>query len=131
MASSHSNTQLSNLLLVRKRFLPATFQLFYRINDSFESLRIVHSEVCKNLAVETDILLCELTHKLRVGHTVLACGCIDTLNPEGAEIALLGSAVAISIGQTLLIGVLCYGPDVLSGEEISASLLENLLAACP
>ena len=63
IASSQSNTQFSSLLFVRN-FLLATFQLFYRIYDSFKCLRIIHGEVSENLAVETDVLLSEFAHKL-------------------------------------------------------------------
>ena len=110
---------------------PAHVTLFYRVDDSFESLRIVHGEIGENLAVEADVLSIELAHELRVGHTVLTCSSIDTLDPECAEVALLGPAVTVSIGETFLVGVLGYGPNVLSCEEITAGSLENLLAACP
>ena len=106
-------------------------KLFDGIDDCLESLRIVHGEVGKDLAVQADVLLCKLAHKLGIGDTVLTGGGVDPLDPEGAEVALLGLAVTVSIGQTLLISVLCYGPDILSGEEISAGSLENLLAASP
>ena len=105
--------------------------LLHGIDDGFERLRVVHREVGEDLAVQTDVLLCELAHELGIGDTVLACGSVDPLDPKGAEIALLGLAVTISVGQTFLVGVLCYGPDILSGEEITASSLENLLAASP
>ena len=106
-------------------------KLFDGIDNCLESLRIVHCEVGKHLAVQADVLLCKLAHELGIGDTVLTGGGIDPLDPEGAEVALLGLAVTVSIGQTLLISVLCYGPDILSGEEISAGSLENLLAASP
>ena len=105
--------------------------LLYRIDDSFESLRVIHGQVGEDLAVQTDVLLCELAHELGVGNTILTGSCVDPLDPKSTEIALLGLAVTVSIGQTLLISVLCYGPDILSGEEISAGSLENLLAASP
>jgi len=105
--------------------------LFDRIDDSFKRLRVVHGEVGEDLAVQTDVLLCELAHELGVGNTILTGSCVDPLDPKSTEIALLGLAVTVSIGQTLLISVLCYGPDILSGEEISADSLENLLAASP
>ena len=105
--------------------------LFDRIDDSFKRLRVVHGEVGEDLAVQTDVLLCELAHELGVGNTILTGSCVDPLDPEGAEVALLRLAVAIGIGQTFLVSVLSYGPDILSGEEISAGSLENLLAASP
>ena len=105
--------------------------LFDGIDDRFERLRVVHGEVGENLAVQTDVLLRELAHELGIGDTVLTGGGVDPLDPEGAEVALLGLAVTVGISQTLLISVLCYGPDIPSGEEISAGSLENLLAASP
>ena len=77
------------------------------------------------------VLLRELAHELGIADTILTCSGVDPLDPEGTESALLGLAVTVSIGKTLFVGVLCYGPDVLSGEEISAGSLENLLAASP
>ncbi len=106
-------------------------ELLDGIDDSLKSLRVVHGEVSKNLAVETDILLRELAHELGIGNTVLTSGGVDSLDPEGAEVALLGLAVTVGVSQTFLVSVLCYGPDILSGEEITAGSLENLLAASP
>ena len=106
-------------------------ELFDGIDDGLKRLGIVHGEVSKNLTVETDILLGEFAHELGIGDPVLTRGGVDPLDPKGAEVALLGLAVAIGVSQTFLISVLRYGPDVLSGEEISAGSLENLLAASP
>ena len=106
-------------------------ELFDGIDDGLKRLGIVHGKVGENLTVETDILLGEFAHELGIGDPVLTRGGIDPLDPEGAEVALLGLAVAIGVSQTFLISVLRYGPDVLSGEEISAGSLENLLAASP
>ena len=106
-------------------------ELFDGIDDGLKRLGIVHGEVSKNLTVETDILLGEFAHELGIGDPVLTRGGVDPLDPKGAEVALLGLAVAIGVSQTFLISVLRYGPDILSGEEISAGSLENLLAASP
>ena len=112
--------------------LKLTFQtLFYRIDDCFERLWVVHGEVSENLAVETDVLLRELAHELRVRDAVLTGSGVDSLDPEGTEITLLGLAVTISIGKTLLVSVLCNCPNILPGQEITAGSLENLLAASP
>ena len=115
-------------------FPQAHFQkllLFNRIDDCFERLRVVHGEVGENLAVKTDVLLGELAHELRVGDAVLTGSGIDSLDPESAECTLLGLTVTIGVGETFLVGVLRYGPDILSGEEITAGSLKNLLAASP
>ena len=106
-------------------------ELFDGIDDSLKRLGIVHGEVSENLAVETDVLLGELAHELGIGDPILTRGGVDPLDPKGAEVTLLGLAVAVGVSQTFLISVLSYGPDILSGEEISAGSLENLLAASP
>ena len=110
---------------------PTSQTLFYRIYDRLERLRVVHREVGENLAVETDVLLGELAHELRVRDAVLTGSGVDSLDPEGTESTLLGLAVTIGVGETFLVGVLRYSPDILSGEEITAGSLENLLAASP
>ena len=112
--------------------LKLTFQtLFYRIDDCFERLRVIHSEVGENLTVETDVLLCELAHELRVRDAVLTGSGVDSLDPEGTECTLLGLAVTVSVSETFLVSVLRYSPDILSGEEITAGSFKNLLAASP
>ena len=99
--------------IIAAEILPGHHQkLFYRVDDGLECLWIVHGEVCKDLAVESYVLLCELAHELGVGHTVAACGSIDPLDPERTEFAFLGFTVTVSIGKTLLVGVLCYRPDI-------------------
>ena len=77
------------------------------------------------------VLLSETADKLRISHTVLTCSSVDSLDPKCAECALLVLTVTVSIGETLLIGVLCYRPYVPSCEEITAGFLKNFLAACP
>ncbi len=105
--------------------------LFDGIDDSLKRLGVVHGEVSENLAVETDVLLRELAHELGISDTVLTGGGVDSLDPKGTEITLLGLAVTVGVSQTFLVSVLGYGPDISSGEEISAGSLENLLAASP
>ena len=75
-------------------------ELFDGIDDGLKRLGIVHGEVGENLTVETDILLGEFAHELGIGDPVLARGGVDPLNPKGAEVALLGLAVAIGVSQT-------------------------------
>ena len=113
-------------------FLPAhdTSALFgHGLQDGLECLRVVHGEVGENFTVETDVLLGQLAHELGIGDTPETAGSVDTLDPEGAEIALLGPAVTIGVGETFFVGVLCNSPDIPPGEEVAAGLLEDLLAA--
>ena len=106
-------------------------KLLYRVDNCLKSLRIVHSKVCENFAVEADVLLGETSHQLGVSEAVLTGGGVDTLNPQGAEFALLGLAVTVGVGETFFVGVLCNCPDILAGQEVAAGSGENLLAACP
>ena len=92
---------------------------------------IVHSKVSKHLTIELYVLLCKTSDELRISHTVLTCGSVDSLDPKCAECALLVLTVTVSISETLLIGVLCYRPNVLSRKKITAGFLKNFLAACP
>jgi len=102
----------------------------YGLDNSLESLRIIHGKVCKHFAVETYVLLGELAHKLRISDTVLTCSGIDSLDPECAEVTLVSLTVTICVCKTFLVGILGYGPNVLPGKEITAGSLENFLAAC-
>ena len=66
----------------------------------------------------------------RVRKVLHACGSVDTLNPQCAEVALLVLTVTISIGQTLLPSVLGNGPDVLACSEITSCKFKNLFTFC-
>ena len=57
-------------------------ELFDRVDDSFESLRIVHRQVGEDLAVEPHVLLRETAHELGIVHTVLTGGGVDAGNPK-------------------------------------------------
>ena len=103
--------------------------LFDRVDYRFECCRIVHREVCQNLAVEADVLSMDSTHELRVSHTVLTCSGVDTRDPKSAEAAFFSFTVAECIGQTFLIGILGNRPNVFPGEEITAGLFQDFLAA--
>ena len=103
----------------------------YRLDDCFERLRIVHGEVGEDFAVETDVLLRKLTHELGIGDAVLTAGSVDTLDPQSAEVALLGFTVTVGVGETFLVGVLRNRPHISSRQEVAFGLLEDLLAARP
>ena len=100
--------------------------LLYSINDSLESLRVVDSEVSQHLAVNLNTILVERTHELTIAQIIEAGSSIDTLNPKRTEVALLGTTVAISVGETLFIGIFCYRPDVFACTKVTFGLLQNL-----
>ena len=97
------------------------------IDDSLERFRVVHCEVCEDLAVDLDAFGMEKAHKAGVGETFRACGGVDTLYPEGTEVALFDLTVAVRIGETFFPSVFCYGPNVLSGSVIATGELEDSL----
>ena len=103
--------------------------LLYLLNDGLECLGIVYSEVSKCLAVEVDTSLMEGANELRVGHTLGTGCCVDTLNPQSTELALLATTVGECVGETFLIGVFGNGPNVLASTELTFDALQNLLAA--
>ena len=99
------------------------------VNDSLESLWVVHTEVSEDLAVDVDAIGMEQTHELRVAETLKTGSSIDTLNPKCAEVALLGATIAECISQTLLPGILSNGPHILAGTNVTSGEVENLLAS--
>lgn len=113
--------------LARRALLSTLFGL---VNNSLESLGVVNSEVGENLTVDLDALLVDETDELAVGETLETGSRIDTLNPEGAESALLVLAIPVGVGLTLLPGVLGYSPDVLTTAEVALSEFEDSFAPC-
>ena len=55
--------------------------LLNQINDRFECLRIIHSEVGEGFAVQGNTLLCYFAHEGRIGHAIFAYSRIDTGDP--------------------------------------------------
>lgn len=105
--------------------------VLHLVDDGLEGSGIVEGEVSEHLAVDLDAGLVDEAHELAVAE-ILEAGCsVDTLDPEGAEIALLVLAVAVCVGETLLPCVLGYGPDVAAAAEIATGEFEDFLAASP
>ena len=103
---------------------------FDLVADSLEGSGIVHCEVSEHLAVDLDTSLMDEAHELGVGKILKTCSSVDTLNPEGAEVALFLLAVAVSIGQTFLPGIFGDGPDVTARAIVAAGEFEDFLAFC-
>lgn len=102
--------------------------LLYLVYDSLECLGIVHSEVSEHLTVDLYTCLVNQAHELRVRETLDASGCVDTLNPESAEVALFLLTVAVCVGKTLLPGVLCYCPYIATATIVTAGKLKDFLS---
>lgn len=100
---------------------------FHLIADCLESCGVVHGQVGEHLAVDLDACFVYEAHQLGVGKILHACGGVDTLNPESAEVALFLLAVAISVCKTFLPSILGYGPYVAARTIISAGEFEDFL----
>ena len=111
-------------------FIHKDDSLLYLLHDGLECLGIVHGKVGEHLTVDLNTSLGKLAHQYRVAHTLLTCGSVDTLDPQGAEVALLIATVTIGVGQTLLPCVLGYCPNILAGSKVAAGKLQNSLALC-
>ena len=63
--NKYKMAQIENLnhMLLIMFFIFKTL-LFYRVDDGFKCLWIVHSEICKNFAVKTYIVLCKFANEL-------------------------------------------------------------------
>ena len=103
--------------------IPSTVILVQRLYYLLESLRIIHSQIGEDLAVEAYIVLGKLADELGVIQTVSSYGCIDSLDPEYPVVSLLVLAVVVGVCPTFLKGVLCYGVDVSPCVEIAFGLL--------
>ena len=87
----------------------------------------MHGEIGENLAVHLDPGLGQAVDKSAIGQAEVACCGIDALDPQGAEIALLGPAVAIGILFCLLDSLHGDAEDVLAAAEVALGLLHHLL----
>jgi hypothetical protein len=70
---------------------------FDLIHDACERSHVVNGQVGQHLAVNFDRCLFQAVGELAISQTALACGCIDTRNPQLTKHALFGAAVAVSI----------------------------------
>ena len=75
--------------------------LLHRINDLFESLRVVHGEISEDFAIQSDVLFPETGDELGVGKAVDAGGVVNAGNPEGAEVAFFVATIAVRITESL------------------------------
>lgn len=105
------------------------YHLLHLVYDSLESLRVVHGEVGKHLAVDFDASLGQCTHQLRIADTLDASCSVDTLNPKSTELTLLATTVGKCVCEAFLVGVFGNGPNVLASTELTFNALQNLLAA--
>src|SRR5581483_7834494 len=71
-------------------------------DERLQASRIVHRQVGEDLAIDHDAGLLDAADELRIGQPLFARTGVDALDPQTAEVALLGAAIAIGITQRLL-----------------------------
>ena len=106
------------------------FHLFHFLDNSLESLGIIHGQIGKHLTVDFDSGFMNSSHQFGVRHAFEARGGIDTLNPQCAEVAFIVFAVAISIGQTFFPCVFGNGPHVFTRTIVTAGKFKNFFSFC-
>ena len=111
-----------------KKGAEAPLNLFQFVHHFGKSLWVVHGQVGKDFPVKVDAGCLQLAHQLRVGHAVESCASIDALNPQAAEVALLGFPVAVSITQAFFDRVLGDGPNIFLSPKKSFGKFEHPLA---
>ena len=97
-------------------------------NNGLESLGVIYGQVGEHLTVDLDTGLVQQTHELRVAQTFQTSGCVDTLNPQCTESALLVAAVTECIGKTLFPSVLGNGPNILAGTKVTSGQAQDFLS---
>src|SRR5678816_4798834 len=99
------------------------------LDDGAERGRIVDGHVGKDLAVDVDLRLLQAGHELAVGHAEAAGRGVDARDPELAEDALLGAAVAIGVLPGAHDRFLGDTKDVLAAAAEALGENEDLLVA--
>lgn len=103
--------------------------LLHFVHNGFEAFRIAEGDLGEGFTVQGDLGDLQFVHEDAVGHAVFADGGVDTLDPEGAEVALLDLAADVGVVVSFFNGVHRNGEHVLPATEIAFGLLEDLFAA--
>src|SRR5690606_27491339 len=96
-------------------------------HQSGESLRLMDGHVGQHLAVDLDAGLVQAVDEAAVGQAVLTHRSVDALDPQGAEVALAGLAVAIGVLQRLLDRLLGDADGVLATAVKALGGFQDLL----
>lgn len=111
-------------------FAPGRSGTFHSVHDSLEGFGVVEGEVGEDFAVDLDTGLVDKTHELGVAEVMLTGGGVDTLNPEGTEVAFFILTVTVCVGETFFPGILGYGPHVTAASEVAAGEFEDFFTTC-
>ncbi len=96
-------------------------------DESGEGGLIMHGKIGEDLAVHLDPGLGQAVNKSAIGQAEVTGRGVDALDPQGAEIPLLGAPVAIGILVGLLDRLHRDAENVLATAEIALRLLDDLL----
>ena len=99
------------------------------LHHYLEGIRVHNSQVGQHLAVHLDPSLVQPADQLAVGRAVLASGGVDAGDPEGSEVALLLSTVAIGVLAGAGDGVGRGADQLAASAAIALRLLEDLLTS--
>src|SRR4030095_3569050 len=105
---------------------PRGFGLF---GDLRKSGLVVHRQVREDLAIDADPGLAEPVHEHAVAHAELADRRVDARDPQRAELALLGAAVAVLVLARLHDRLLGDLEHVVAAAAVTLGLRDHLLVA--
>ena len=94
--------------------------LLYRINDCFESFRIVDGEFGKDFTIDVDPFFLHSGNELGVRKSEFARSVVDAGNPKSAKVAFTVPAVAISVAEGFNNSLFC------EAETTSSVMLHTL-----
>ena len=99
-------------------------------NDLGEGALVLDRDVRKDLAVEQDVGGLEALDEAVVGHPLGTHGGVQTGDPERADVALAGLAVAVRPVLALHPGILRVAEEFGTAAAVSAGLFDDPLATC-
>eukprot|EP00439_Symbiodinium_sp_Y106_P088484 s1_g1020.t1 len=106
---------------------PALLKCRFRLVDQrLEGLRLVDGEVCQNFPVNLDASAPETVDKSAIGEPMLAARGVDPLDPERAEVPLLGLAVAVSVLTGFFDSLVGNAEGIFAAAVIPLCLLDHL-----
>src|SRR6185369_9371583 len=100
------------------------------LDDRRESGGFPDRQIGKDLAVDLDPGALHAGDKLGIGQAVLAGTGIDALDPQTAEIALLGATIAIRVLKALFDLLQSDAVVVIGAAPVALGELEDLLVPC-
>ena len=104
--------------------------LLHLVHDGCEGSLVSKSDLGQGLTVQIDIRLFQLAHEHAVADAVETGSCVDTLDPQAAELAFLQLTTIIGVLKAFLYRVLGNGVHVLAATEVAFRHVEDLLPLC-